>query len=258
MVNVVESGMASSFGTVAPAYAELRPDYAAAAVRSALSGVSPGQVLDLGAGTGKLSAVLAAVGADVVAVEPDPAMLAELRRSLPAVEAVSGSAESIPLPDASVTAVLAGHALHWFDMAMASPEIRRVLRPGGVLAGLWNVYDDQVDWVRGLADVAGPAAVGPRDLLSSWRDATAGLLLDLPGFAGREVGEHPHGQRHTAASLTAALATRAGMLVMAEPERRTVLDRIRAYLAGRPETTSGEFTLPMRTGVLRTSLAVGG
>ncbi|GAA3049881.1 hypothetical protein GCM10020000_33200 [Streptomyces olivoverticillatus] len=98
---------ASSFGAAAVAYAEHRPDYAQAAVRWALETAPGPRVLDLGAGTGKLTATLVALGADVIAVEPDPAMLTELRRSLPAVRALPGSAEAIPLPDASVDAVLA-------------------------------------------------------------------------------------------------------------------------------------------------------
>ncbi|MEU6265183.1 class I SAM-dependent methyltransferase [Saccharopolyspora shandongensis] len=161
---------ASSFGAAATAYAAHRPDYAQAAVRWALDEPAPGlRVLDLGAGTGKLTATLVGVGADVTAVEPDPAMLTELRRALPDVRALPGSAEAIPLPDASVDAVLAGNAMHWFDMAVAGPEIARVLVPGGILAGLWNVMDDRVDWVAGLARVSGSAAIGPRDTPASWR-----------------------------------------------------------------------------------------
>jgi ubiquinone/menaquinone biosynthesis C-methylase UbiE len=86
-------------------------------------------VLDLGARTGKLTATLAALGAEVMAVEPDPAMLTELRRALPTVRALPGSAEAIPLPDASIDAVLAGNAMHWFDMDVAGSEIARVLEP---------------------------------------------------------------------------------------------------------------------------------
>ena len=247
--------LSSSFGTAAAAYAEHRPDYAQAAVRWALERAPGQRVLDLGAGTGKLTGALLALGAEVIAVEPDPAMLGELRRALPAVRALPGSAEAMPLPDASVDAVLAGHALHWFDMDVAGPEIARVLAPGGILAGLWNVIDDRVGWVAGLERVSGSAAIGPRDTLSSWRAATAGAHLPGAGQAARfgspVQAEFPHGQRRTADSLVAALATRAGMLVMPEQEQEATLGRIRAFLASRPETARGEFTLPMLTGVLR-------
>ena len=147
----------SSFGAAAAAYAEHRPGYAEAAVQWALEPVrdrQPVRVADIGAGTGKLTATLAGLGAEVTAVEPDPHMLAELRRAMPAVRSVPGSAEEIPLPDASLDAVLAGQAMHWFDMDRALPEIARVLRPGGVLAGLWNVDDDRVGWVAGLAEIS--------------------------------------------------------------------------------------------------------
>ena len=247
--------LSSSFGTAAVAYAEHRPDYARAAARWAIEPAPGPRVLDLGAGTGKLTATLVALGVDVVAVEPDPAMLAELRRALPDVRALAGSAEAIPLPDASVDAVLAGNAMHWFDMAVAGPEMARVLAPGGVLAGLWNVMDDRVDWVAGLARVSGSAAIGPRDTPASWRAETANMHLPGTGAAARfgspEQAEFPHGQRRTADSLVATLATRAGMLVMPERERAATLGRIRDYLASRSETADGEFTLPMLTCVLR-------
>ena len=245
----------SSFGAAAAAYDQHRSDYARAAVRWALQPAPGPRVLDLGAGTGKLTAALVALGADVIAVEPDPAMLAELRRALPAAGVLPGRAEAVPLPDASVDAVLAGHALHWFDMDVAGPEIARVLVSGGVLAGLWNVLDDRVDWVAGLERVGGSAAIGPRDTLSSWRAATAGAHLPGTGLAARfgspEQAEFPHGQRRTADSLVAALATRAGVLVMPEQDQEATLGRIRAFLAVRPETACGEFTVPMLTGVLR-------
>jgi SAM-dependent methyltransferase len=246
---------ASSFGAAATAYAEHRPGYADAAVRWALESAPGLRVLDLGAGTGKLTASLTAVGADVTAVEPDLAMLAELRRALPEVRALTGSAEAIPLPDASVDAVLAGNAMHWFDMSVAGPEIARVLAPGGILAGLWNVMDDRVDWVAALARVSGSAAIGPRDTPASWRAETAGAHLPTAGgatlFGSAEQAEFPHGQQRTADSLVATLATRAGVLVMPEPERHATLDRIRAFLLSRPETADSAFTLPLLTCVLR-------
>jgi SAM-dependent methyltransferase len=245
--------LASSFGAAASEYAEHRPDYAPAAVRWALEHAPGPTVLDLGAGTGKLTATLLTIGADVVAVEPDAAMLSELRRVLPAVRALPGSAEAIPLPDASVDAVLAGNALHWFDLDAAAPELASVLRPGGVLAGLWNVFDDRVGWVAELERVSGGAAIGPRDTFRNWRAETAKTLGSIPLFGPAEQAEFPHGQLRTADSLVATLATKAGMLVLPEPDKAATLERIRAYLAARPETARGEFTLPMLTGVLRTA-----
>ncbi len=245
----------ASFGAAATAYATHRPDYAQAAVRWALGRAPGSRVLDLGAGTGKLTATLVELRADVIAVEPDPAMLAELRCALPLTRARSGSAEAIPLPDGSVDAVVAGNAMHWFDMDVAGPEIARVLAPGGILAGLWNVVDDRVDWVGALERAGGTAAIGPRDTLRNWRAATAATYLPGEGnqvlFASPEQAEFVHGQRRTADSLVATLATRAGMLVMPEQERHATLGQIRALLASRPETARGEFTLPMFTGVLR-------
>jgi len=246
------SSHGSSFGAVAAAYAEHRPDYADAAVRWALETAPGPRVLDLGAGTGKLTAALLALGADVIAVEPDPSMLAELRRLLPSARAMEGSAESIALADGSVDAVLAGQALHWFDMAVAGPEIARVLSPGGILAGLWNVYDDRIDWVAGFDRIsAGAAGV----TLSNWQaeEAAAHLAaIDLPElFSSAERAEFRHAQCRTADSLLATIATHSELLVMPADARTDLLGRIRAYLESRPQTASGEFTLPLMTGVLR-------
>jgi SAM-dependent methyltransferase len=247
--------LGSSFGAAAPAYAQHRPDHPQAAVRWALERAPGPRVLDLGAGTGKLTAALLALGAEVIAVEPDPAMLAELRRALPTVRALPGRAEAIPLPDASVDAVLAGNAMHWFDMNVAGPELARVLKRDGTLAGLWNVFDNRIDWVAGLNRISGSAAIGPRDTFSNWRAETAEAHLPTNGsiaqFGSPEQAEFPHGQRRTADSLVATFATKAGMLVMSEDERDATLARIRAFLESRPETARGEFTLPMLTGVLR-------
>jgi SAM-dependent methyltransferase len=242
----------SSFGAVAVAYSEHRPDYAQAAVRWAIEPAPGPRVLDLGAGTGKLAAMLVALGVEVIAVEPDSAMLTELRCALPSVPALPGSAEAIPLPDASIDVVLAGQALHWFDMAVAGPEIARVLVPGGILAGLWNVLDNQVEWVAGFERVSGSAAIGT---LSTWRAETADEHLPNIGlvaqFGSPEQAEFPHGQRRTADSLVATIATHSGLLVMPEQEQEATLGRIRAFLASRPETGRGEFTLPLLTGVIR-------
>ena len=243
----------SSFGAATAAYAEHRPDYAEAAVRWALAAAGPApRVLDLAAGTGKLTATLVSIGADVTAVEPDPAMLAEFRSALPGVRSLSGRAEAIPLPDASFEAVVAGQAMHWFDMSLAASEIARVLVPGGVLADLWNADDDREEWVAGYAAASGGNA---RVTLTSWRASSEQARVaqrDTPAeFGSPERAEFPHGQRRTAESLVATIATHSRLLVMPEAERAQLLAQVRTYLSTRPETSSGEFTLPMVTGVLR-------
>lgn len=249
--------LGASFGAAAVAYAEHRPDYALAAVGWAFEPAPGRRVLDLGAGTGKLTATLLALGVEVVAVEPDPAMRAELRRALPTVRALSGSAEAIPLSDACVDAVLAGNAMPWFDMDVAGPEIFRVLTPGGVLAGLWNLLDDQVDWVADLAHVGGRAAIGPRDTPASWRVETAELHLPSGGAAARfrlaGAGRVP---TRTAPDrrLPRRDARDAGRGCWSCPNRNARPPSVgfALFLASRPETAHGEFTLPMLTGVLRT------
>jgi len=245
---------ASSFGAAAAAYAEHRPGYAEAAVRWALGGREPVRVLDLGAGTGKLTATLVGLGAEVTAVEPDPDMLAELRRELPSVRSLPGHAEEIPLADASTDAVLVGQALHWFELDRAIPEIARVLSPGGVLAALWNVDDDRVGWVATLAQISkGESNV----TLLRWRDRARQARQERLAAAGSglfetpEVAEFENGQRRTVDSLLATIATHSNFLVMAEPDRTRVLAQVRDFLRGRPETAAGEFVFPMVTAVLR-------
>ena len=145
---------ARSFGQVADAYHRGRPSFPADAARW-LVGEHPATVLELGAGTGKLTAVLAELGHDVHATEPDPAMLAVLRRRLPDVPTSESGAEEIPLPDRSVDVVVAAQAFHWFDHDVALPEIARVLRPGGYLALTWNNRDTRIPWVRKLGAILG-------------------------------------------------------------------------------------------------------
>jgi SAM-dependent methyltransferase len=247
----------SSFGAAANAYAEHRPGYAEAAVRWALKPVwarRPLRVIDLGAGTGKLTAALIRLGAEVTAVEPDPKMLAVLRREMDSVQAQPGRAEEIPVPDGSADAVVAGQAMHWFDLDRALPEIARVLSPGGVLAGLWNVDDDRVDWVADLAKIS---KRNSSVTLLRWRDSNIHssqerLLTEGSDFFGTgQIGEFEHGQARSADSLVATIATHSHFLVMDEPERNRLLAQVRDFLHDRPETAAGEFVLPMVTVVVR-------
>ncbi|MGE3288314.1 MAG: class I SAM-dependent methyltransferase [Pseudonocardia sp.] len=233
---------ARSFGSVAADYARHRPGYPDEAIGWALGG-RRGDVLDLGAGTGKLTESLVARGLRVTAVDPDPEMLAELHRRIPGVDAREGDAEAIPLPDRSVDAVLAGQAMHWFDPTRALPEIRRILRPGGVLAGLWNADDDEVDWVAGYHEVVWHERQMPRG-----GDRPA--LPDWPGFGPAERREFPHSQRLTVEGLIATIGTHSWALVGDPTDVQAAYGRVRAYLGSRPETR-GEFDLPLVTTVLR-------
>jgi SAM-dependent methyltransferase len=245
----------TSFGAVAEAYAEHRPDYPEQAVRWCVAplgrDIAGLRVLDLGAGTGKLTTMLVGLGADVTAVEPDASMLAELGRRLPSVRAVCAPAEAVPLPDGSVDAVLCGQSLHWFNLATAMPEIARLLAGGGVLGALWNIDDDRVPWVAGLRDASEGAAA---PTLSSRRPEAARFGLDQFGslFTPVERAEFAHAQRHTADTLLALLGTHSHVLVTTPAERDRLLGQARSYLAARPETRDGAFELPMLTAVLRT------
>jgi SAM-dependent methyltransferase len=245
----------SSFGAVAAAYAAHRPDYPADAVAWCVAPtgrpVAGLRVLDLGAGTGKLTALLAELGADVTAVEPDEAMLAELRRRLPSARALAGPAEAIPLADGSVDAVLCGQSLHWFDMSRALPEIARVLAPGGVLGAMWNSDDDRVEWVAGLRDVARGAGSPVRSQRELDATAFASEQFDRELFTPTERAEFANPQARTIDSLINDLRTHSAVLIMQPEERELVLGRIRDYLTSRPETSGGAFDLPMVTSTIR-------
>jgi SAM-dependent methyltransferase len=137
----VTQGRERSFDLVADEYERTRPTYPAE-ILDALPLGSDASVVDIGAGTGKLTRLLASRYREVTAVEPLANMRAKLEQVVPGVTALAGSAERIPLDDASVDGAFAAQAFHWFDKAVALPEIARVLRPGGVLGVVWNGPDE--------------------------------------------------------------------------------------------------------------------
>jgi SAM-dependent methyltransferase len=148
-----------SFDQVAELYERARPSYPDAAVDWLADRLNIGPrstVLDLGAGTGKLTRAFVPRAGRVIAVEPGPEMLAQLRRAVPAAEAVLGAAEAIPLLDAAVDAVVCGQSFHWFRTDEALPEIRRVLRPGGGLGLIWNRRDPDDPVQAEITKLLGP------------------------------------------------------------------------------------------------------
>lgn len=228
-----------SFDEAAPLYDAARPEYPAAAMDWLLP---PGarRVLDLGAGTGKLTRALTARGLDVVAVEPSPQMLTELRRTLPGIPAYEAPAEAIPLPDADVDAVLVAQAFHWFDPEPALREIARVLRPGGRLGMVWNSYDDRVEWVGRLAEETANAA---RRSLRTLR------IPDLPELYGAgEQEEFTHVQPSSPDQLKALVRTHSGFLVRDAASQADLLAAVDHLLADEPDLAGRDsFDLPYAT-----------
>jgi SAM-dependent methyltransferase len=163
-----DSPYARSFGARAQIYDRYRPRYPAAAIDFVLDGRAPQRILDLGAGTGLLTRDLIGRAPEVLAVEPDDDMRAVLATTVPEAEALAGSAERIPVPDASIDAVLVGQAFHWFARPAADRELARVLRPGGVVGLVWNFTDRKLAWVSRLYEAteqpAPPAGYQPSDL----------------------------------------------------------------------------------------------
>lgn len=159
---------ALSFGSVVGAYERGRPGYPLDAVRW-LTGDDPLTILELGAGTGKLTAALVELGHDVHATDPDPAMLDRLAQNVPVARISQTSAEDIPAADASYDLVIAGQSYHWFDKEKALPEIARVLKRGGSLALVWNVRDERIPWVKRLGRLLGrqEQGAGPDEALES-------------------------------------------------------------------------------------------
>jgi ubiquinone/menaquinone biosynthesis C-methylase UbiE len=210
---------AHSFGGVAEAYERGRPTYPAEAARWLL-GDQPLTVLELGAGTGKLTRVLVELGHDVHATDPDADMLAVLETRLPEVRTAVASAEEIPLPDESVDAVVAAQAFHWFDLDRALPEIARVLRPEGIVCLLWNQRDEKIPWVRRLG-----ALIGTQEQL---RDPAEALIFsELFGFV--EDHQFSHWQTIDRKTIQDLVLSRSNVAVLDEEGRRAKLAEVVAF-----------------------------
>jgi ubiquinone/menaquinone biosynthesis C-methylase UbiE len=231
---------ARAFDTSAERYDRVRPGYPREAIEWFISvlGIGPGRtVVDLAAGTGKLTRPLLETGARVVAVEPSDGMLAVLRRVAPAAEALAGTAERIPLPDASADAVLVAQAFHWFDHDTAIPEIHRVLRPG---AGLGLVYNRRV-----LTDPAHAAleraikpwgSDTPRHRDRVWADA----IERTPLFEPVAENELANDQELPPGGLVERAASISYIAALPEETRREALAELERFEAAAP----GPIVLP--------------
>jgi SAM-dependent methyltransferase len=230
--------LARTFGKAVSDYDKGRPGYPDSAIDWILGQTtSPDRnpdVVDIGAGTGKFTRSLAARSVTLSAVEPDAQMLARLTQNIPSAAALAGSAESIPLPDSSQDLVTLAQAWHWVDEKAASAEIGRVLRPTGILALVWNIRDESVDWIAQLGKVIGSSAA---EEYSSVEPRVEPPLerSDYAEFRWESVVSHDE--------LFAMVASRSYIIALPAAEKADLFARVDALLethadlAGRTEFT---------------------
>jgi SAM-dependent methyltransferase len=239
------SARATAFSAVAEDYDRGRPEYPADAVAWLVPAASA-RVVDLAAGTGKLTGALVAPSREVVAVEPLAEMLDRLRERLPAVRALEGSAEAIPLPDGWADALVVGQAYHWFDPDRALAEIARVLRPRGTLGLVWNTRDEAVPWVAALS-----AILRGRDAEVRAPD-WAGDVRRAGSFGPLEHRRFRVVQRLGRDDLRAAVRSRSYVALMDEGEREALLAQVDALLDEDPALRADPvLTLPYVTEAFR-------
>jgi ubiquinone/menaquinone biosynthesis C-methylase UbiE len=245
MAKVSKAEMAGSFDRAAEVYDRARPEYPSEAIDWMLPADAK-TVLDLGAGTGKLTRALAARGLEVIAVDPSPQMLAQLSASLPDAAVHVGTAEDIPLADASVDAVVVAQAWHWVDEDRGLPSVARVLKPGGTLSLIWNIRDESVPWVARLTEAIHPA--------------NAEIYLRVPkikndGFGPIERAAFTWSMEFSREKLLELARSRSYFITATDTEQRQILDDVNALLDTDPDLAGGEpWSMPYVTRVFRMRL----
>jgi SAM-dependent methyltransferase len=222
---------AAGFGSAAEVYERARPSYPAEAIDwlFARTGVGEGDtIVDLGAGTGKLTRLLVRSGARIVAVEPIP----EMRALIGPGEVMDGTAEAIPVPDEAAALVTVAQAFHWFDLDRALPEIHRVLRPGGALALVWNMRDLDDSLQRAVEELLAPRrGHGAAQRGGRWRAPFAASPL----FGDIETAQFRYEQQFTVDDLVDRVRSTSFVAAMSEDERRPLLQHVRELVAHRDE-----------------------
>lgn len=231
---------ATSFGRVATDYERGRATYQSDAV-GWLVGESR-RIVDLGAGTGKLTSALVDLAPEVVALEPQHRMVQALLRTVPAALAACSTAEAPPVESHWAEAVVVAQAFHWFDQERAVPAIRRILAPGGVLGLIWNVRDESIDWVAELARIAGPE--------NSME--TRARLDRLPGFEPFEHQIWRTSQEMDKDMLLAHIKSRSNVATLSASAQQGVLDDVARLCDAHPALRGLEtFELPYETHAYR-------
>lgn len=244
----IHHAAADGYQQAADTYVRGRPDYPSALdpwLRETL-GLEPGRVVvDLGAGTGKFTGRLLATGAQVIAVEPVAEMRARLAAALPLAQALDGSAEAIPLRDASVDVLVCAQAFHWFASNAALDEIHRVLKPGGKLALVWNLRDARVPWVARLDGIVNVLQGDtPRYYTGAWRQ-----VFPHPGFGPLQEQHFSQGHSGSVENVIFnRVRSTSFIAALPEAERQAVDRQIAALIDSEPQLRGrAEVTVPYET-----------
>jgi SAM-dependent methyltransferase len=244
----VHQAAVEGYGQGAQIYARGRPGFPPQALewlRQDLR-LEPGKLaLEIGAGTGKFTKLLTQTGADVVAVEPVAAMLAQLAAEQPLVRTLRATAQELPIASASVDAVICAQSFHWFASVQSLAEIHRVLKPGGTLGLIWNVRDQSVGWVAELTRIMAPfEGDAPRYDHGEWR-----AVFPAPGFGLLLERSFPHAHIGSPEQVIAdRIASVSFIAALDEASRSAVLDEVRALIAATPALAGhGSVAMPYVT-----------
>jgi SAM-dependent methyltransferase len=249
-VTEVHATAAAGFHAAADVYARARPGYPEAAIDLLVDVLPDGLIADVAAGTGKLTASLVARGLRVIGSEPVEGMRRSFQAAVPSVPMVGSTAERLPFATGALAGATVAQGFHWFDSHAAVASLGRCIRPGGVLAVVWNVRDQREPWVKALTDIIDPYETGgmhvPRYRDSAWR---AGFIDDAPF---REIAVHDieNLQDTDEAGLRERVASVSFIAVLAPEERERVLDDVSRLTREHPDLAGRErFTFPYVTEV---------
>lgn len=251
MKQVIHDAAAKGFQVAADAYERGRPEYPFESVLKLIQELdltSGKTVVDLGAGTGKFTKLLSnTCKSKVIGIEPVEGMRKKFSTLLPSIEISEGTAEKMPLPDASVDAVVVAQAFHWFDGEMALTEIHRILKPNGFLGMIWNARDESLPWIAELTNIIDPFEKGaPRYKSGKWKLA----FSHTPLFTALQSAQYRYVQKGDVQMVVDRIASISFISALPNGQKEEVLEQVKNLLESAPETKDRpEIELPYRTDV---------